>query len=991
MKNPPQHLLSTRGKFRASLLALACSAALIPASGALANSLQHGKDAVTPVVVKPVTTTSLVDRQPGQHATTRVNERHLSSLKQADKADRAKVTAPLGMLGNAGPEAEADPCNGYDQFNNLTGAALYDFVRSADFACISELYSNNDATAVAAYQPQNVIDVANFAKAQAASYDSSTGSEMLNLIYFLRGAFYIEYYNDALTYANSQPADALRDLLIAYTANPVFNDTSEMQGNTLQEFFIAWDSADSIYESVGAITQYLDGFNAEHLAVPAHRTAMTKALTTLYYGQWESRYTQAAMEFGELRAALLNVATSDYIINSAYDWESTDAFHEYGRFYVYQADGNLPASLKTELNTGTQTYMNKFERLSKQWADAAGYLDYYNPGECDQFGICNWEQELEDTVLSIHYNCSDTINIRAQQMSNAELQQSCDLMGEEEVLFHDVLATGYQPVADDNNTNLEVNIFDSYDDYDQYAGTIFGISTDNGGMYLEGTPSQVGNQARFIAHEATWTEDILVWNLRHEYVHYLDGRFNQYGAFNYFDIDTGKSVWWSEGLAEYISQQNRNDDAVTLARTQEFSLSEILSNTYNSGTDRVYRWGYLAVRFLFEQHRSDVDELLVLARGGDAAGWLAYIDNDIGTQYDAEWNTWLTAVTSNDTPLSGGVVTPVDSDGDGVVDSEDAFPFDPSETKDSDGDGVGDNADAFPHDASETVDSDGDGYGDNSDAFPSDPNEWADENGNGIGDNADADNGGGDPVAHCGTATISSGNLIQDTTACVAGTGRNSYYTYVDSDNTQLYISTSGGNGDVDLYFNQNTWASSTSYTALSATSGNEELISVVANRGWVYISTVASVAFDGVSLTVSESAPTNGGGDNGGGDNGGGDNGGVSNVDDACATQAPYSYGGLNFGEAVCIADDHSSYYFYVPAGTASIQIDTDHGSGNVDIYANGSTWASASAYDAKSENAGNAESITVNSPAVGWYYVSADGAPSSQGASLVVNITAQ
>ncbi len=44
-----------------------------------------------------------------------------------------------------------------------------------------------------------------------------------------------------------------------------------------------------------------------------------------------------------------------------------------------------------------------------------------------------------------------------------------------------------------------------------------------------------------------------------------------------------------------------------------------------------------------------------------------------------------------------------DTDGDGVIDSEDAFPRDASETADTDGDGVGDNADAFPQDASASV------------------------------------------------------------------------------------------------------------------------------------------------------------------------------------------------------------------------------------------------------------------------------------------------
>jgi hypothetical protein len=61
-----------------------------------------------------------------------------------------------------------------------------------------------------------------------------------------------------------------------------------------------------------------------------------------------------------------------------------------------------------------------------------------------------------------------------------------------------------------------------------------------------------------------------------------------------------------------------------------------------------------------------------------------------------------------------------DSDGDGVPDVNDAFPFNPGEWRDRDGDGVGDNGDVFPDDSAEWQDSDGDGVGDNSDAFPYD-------------------------------------------------------------------------------------------------------------------------------------------------------------------------------------------------------------------------------------------------------------------------------
>ncbi|MDC0305654.1 trypsin-like peptidase domain-containing protein [Akkermansiaceae bacterium] len=98
-----------------------------------------------------------------------------------------------------------------------------------------------------------------------------------------------------------------------------------------------------------------------------------------------------------------------------------------------------------------------------------------------------------------------------------------------------------------------------------------------------------------------------------------------------------------------------------------------------------------------------------------------------------------------------GIADSLDTDNDGMPDTEDAFPSDSTETADVDGDGVGDKSDAFPNDATETADTDGDGTGDNADtdddndgtadtndAFPSDSTETADVDGDGVGDNSDA-------------------------------------------------------------------------------------------------------------------------------------------------------------------------------------------------------------------------------------------------------------
>ncbi len=104
----------------------------------------------------------------------------------------------------------------------------------------------------------------------------------------------------------------------------------------------------------------------------------------------------------------------------------------------------------------------------------------------------------------------------------------------------------------------------------------------------------------------------------------------------------------------------------------------------------------------------------------------------------------------NDDPANNHVVTEIfvvqdtdhdgipnetddDDDGDGVLDTEDAFPLNKNEQYDTDGDGIGNNLD---------TDDDGDEVPDDKDGLPLDPNEISDIDNDGIGDNADTDDDG---------------------------------------------------------------------------------------------------------------------------------------------------------------------------------------------------------------------------------------------------------
>jgi len=216
-----------------------------------------------------------------------------------------------------------------------------------------------------------------------------------------------------------------------------------------------------------------------------------------------------------------------------------------------------------------------------------------------------------DDALPINHKCSDSLFIRASQMTEKELNESCEKLTSQESYFHELLATQGQPTGDDQNTSLRVVIFDNYGEYNQYGSLTFNIHTNNGGMYIEGDPSKEGNQATFFSFEAFWERpEFSVWNLNHEYIHYLDGRFVKYGPFGHFP---GKLVWWSEGLAEYVSKGDDNSKAFELLKDtpqDEWpTLEEEFATTYNDGLDRTYRWSYLTIRFLAEHDRENFQTL----------------------------------------------------------------------------------------------------------------------------------------------------------------------------------------------------------------------------------------------------------------------------------------------------------------------------------------------------------------------------------------------
>ncbi|MBN8900877.1 MAG: collagenase, partial [Rhodospirillales bacterium] len=59
------------------------------------------------------------------------------------------------------------------------------------------------------------------------------------------------------------------------------------------------------------------------------------------------------------------------------------------------------------------------------WVGLGEMVDYYDKANCSYYGLCDFQQRLSSNVLPISYQCSPTLRLRAQSMTQAEINSAC--------------------------------------------------------------------------------------------------------------------------------------------------------------------------------------------------------------------------------------------------------------------------------------------------------------------------------------------------------------------------------------------------------------------------------------------------------------------------------------------------------------------------------------------------------------------------------------
>jgi microbial collagenase len=544
-------------------------------------------------------------------------------------------------------------------FANASSSTIGELVRTSDLNCLNTLFGVTGSTASAVFSESKMIAVANYAKSYAASYpgDDSTGVQQFAL--FLRTGYYVQFYNpSAIPTYSSNVTSGVDAYVDAFVANSHFYDVNDNHGIVLNEVLILTESSKQQARYVGAYINLLNQYNSGYNAYYNMIAAIDQVFVAIYNGAWIPAWVSLVDADTSIVGAVGNfVARTGFNANTSNEWLTRDAAGELAHFLdgsTYAS--NVVGAARPLVRSVIQTYNFTNNGVSIFIAAVSGQA-YYDGANCSYYGTCSTKSQVLAAVQGQSYQCpNDAIKIVAQNMTAQQFSDTCATLHSEVAYIHGIFKDP-GPVAGDNTAGLEIDVFNSSTDYATYGSYLYGISTNNGGISIEGDPSQVGNIAHFYCYHAEWiTTDWEIWNLWHEFTHYMDSKYNQKGGFG--DEPTMNAnlpyseVWWIEGIAEYVSYSYRNlvnSGAVTVAAKHAYSLPRLFNNTYDMASyqEAAYPGGYLAVYFMINNHRADIDTMLGIFRaGGYSTTYHTFLDG-IRNSYTADFEAFETCFTNN--------------------------------------------------------------------------------------------------------------------------------------------------------------------------------------------------------------------------------------------------------------------------------------------------------------------------------------------------------
>ncbi|PFL24769.1 collagenase [Bacillus cereus] len=537
------------------------------------------------------------------------------------------------------------------ELNQLSNKQLTDLLVTIKWYQIPELFQFN-SDSLKFYQDdsrmQAIIDKL-ATQGQAYTKDDSKGIE--TLVETLRAAFYLGFYNDELSKLNERSYhDKCLPALKTIAKNPNFKLGTPEQNKVISSYgmLIGNASADvEVVQYAGEIFKQYNDNIATFIGEQTKGNAVYELMRGIDYDIQAFMYNT-----GKEAKDTIWYRNIDGFINEISRFALTGTVTDKNGWLInngiYYA-GRL-GKLHSTPTKGQQVVtdaMRIYPYLGEQYFVGAEQITT-NYGGVDANGkTINLDQIREDgkkKYLPKTYTFDD----------GAIVFKAGDKVSEEKIkrlywAAKEVRSQFYRTVGSDKPLEnghaddvLTMVIYNSPDEY-QFNRQLYGYETNNGGMYIEGTGT-------FFTYERTPQQSIysLEELFRHEFTHYLQGRYEVPGLWGQGEMyQNERLTWFEEGNAEFFAGSTRLDSVVprksiigglSYDPAKRYTAEQTLNAKY--GIWDFYNYSFALQSYMYNNHPEMFDKVHDLIRANDVPGYDTYRstlskDNKLNEEYQS--------------------------------------------------------------------------------------------------------------------------------------------------------------------------------------------------------------------------------------------------------------------------------------------------------------------------------------------------------------------
>jgi microbial collagenase len=516
------------------------------------------------------------------------------------------------------------------ELNSMSYTELTNLLTRIQWEEIPELFQYNEDTRRFYSDEKRVQAVIDQLEESGRRFTPEDDQGILTLVEVLRSAFYLGYYNKDLKYLDqSKFREKLLPAMNAIIDNPSFAWGTETQNEVIgamgKMISNSTVDADTINRLTGTISSFIDRKDTLSKDFMAGTSFHDVISGVGYVLMWRIMEPEQKAPFkGEIDGYLEQLfrLAQDNSVTPDNQWLTSNSVYYAGALGQYYSDPQKANKILTDVmhtapNMG-ELYFVAADQIAQNYGGTDALGRKINMDELKQRGKEYYlpkRTEFDDGKFVFQTGSS---------LSDEQLQRLYWAAKEVKAQFHRVI--GNDKALEEGNPDdvLTIVIYNNPDEY-KMNRFLYGFDTENGGIYIE--PS-----GTFFTYDRTEKQSIysLEELFRHEFTHYLQGRYEVPGMWGQGLLyQGGRMQWFDEGGAEFFAGSTRTQgiqprqsvvsNLVGDTPAERYSVSDTLNSKY--GSWKFYHYSFALFDYMYHQDFTAMDRIHSAIRTNDAAAY----------------------------------------------------------------------------------------------------------------------------------------------------------------------------------------------------------------------------------------------------------------------------------------------------------------------------------------------------------------------------------